>query len=192
MRVLWPSASAQRLVSKTLALTVLLLTAGPAAAQSRGDISAGYRFAQSDGLSYPAGWYVDATTHVNDIVSIVGDVGGAYKSDSLSGALFTQSLDARIHTFMGGLKVNAKTRDTDVVAFGQVLFGAANLKVSTASGVIRLSRSTTEPALSLSAGADVNIGLPVGLRFQIGWVRVFDEAEGSNVFHFSVGGTLGF
>ena len=182
------------MVSKTLALTVLLLTAGTSAAtaQDRGDISAGYRFAQLAGLSYPAGWYVDATRHVNDIVSIVGDVGGVYKSDSLSGGIFTQSFDARIHTFMGGLKVNVRTRDTDVVAFGQALFGAAHLKVTTTSGVISLSRSATEPALGLSAGADVDIGLPVGLRFQIGWVRIFEEVEGSNVFHFSVGGKFGF
>ena len=182
------------MVSKTLALTVLLLTAGTATAtaQNRGDLSAGYRFAKSGGLSYPAGWYVDATRHVNDLVSIVGDLSGVYKSESLSGGIFTQSLDARIHTFMGGLKVNAKTRDTDVIAFGQVLFGAAKLKLTTTSGVISLSRSTTEPALGLSAGADVDIGLPVGLRFQIGWVRIFDEVEGANVFAFSVGGKLGF
>jgi hypothetical protein len=93
---------------------------------------------------------------------------------------------------MGGLKVNAKTRDTDVVAFGQVLFGAANRKLSTTSGVISLSRSTTGPALGLSAGADVDLSIPVGLRFQIGWVRIFEEGEGSNAFQFSVGGKFGF
>jgi hypothetical protein len=182
----------RRVARLVLLLTVLLLAAGPATAQSRGDISAGYRFAQSEGVGYPAGWYVDATGHVSDIVSIVGDVGGTYKSDSLGGAIFAQDRDARIHTFMGGLKVNAKTRDSEVVVFGQVLFGAANLKVTTTSGAISLSRSATEPALGLSAGADVDISLPVGLRFQIGWVRVFEEGDGSNLFHFSVGAKIPF
>lgn len=93
-------------------VAVSLLAGGSALAQDRGDLSAGYRFAQSEGLSYPAGWYVDATGHVNTLISIVGDVGGAYQSDSLSVGTFSQSMNARIHTFMGGLKVNVRTRDT--------------------------------------------------------------------------------
>jgi hypothetical protein len=170
-----------------LALGALLLANGPALAQDRGDVSAGYRFAQSNGLSYPAGWYVDATRHVNTLFSVVGDVAGAYQSDSLGAG----SRDARIHTFMGGLKVNVRTRDTDVVAFGQALVGAASLNVTTTSPLIALSRSTTEPALGLGAGVDVNGGLPVGLRFQIGWLRVFED-EASNVFTFTVGAKFGF
>jgi len=48
---------------------------------------------------------------------------------------------------MGGVKVDVRTRDTDVVAFGQALVVAANLKLSTSVGGIALSRSTREPAL---------------------------------------------
>ena len=91
------------------------------------------------GVGYPWGWYVDATGHVNSLISIVGDVGGAYKSDSLSIGPFSQSYDARIHTFMGGVKVNATTKQPDVIAFGQALFGAAQLKTTTA-GVASPSR----------------------------------------------------
>jgi hypothetical protein len=175
-----------------LAVGVLLLTYGTAMSQDRGDVSAGYRFAQSEGFGYPVGWYVDVTRRVNDLVSIVGDVGGTYRSDSLGVGTFSQSLDARIHTFTGGLKVSAATRDTDVVAFGQALFGAANLNVNTTAAGIHLSMSSTSPALSLSGGGDINGGLPVGLRFQIGWTRVFEEGGGSNVFQFSVGAKFGF
>lgn len=170
-----------------LAIGVLVVTAGTATAQDRGDVSAGYRFLQSEGVGYPLGWYVDATAHLNSLISIVGDVGGAYKSDSLSIGPFTQSYDAGIHTFMGGVRVNATTKQPDVIAFGQALAGAAHLKTTTAAGGIVLSRSATEPALNLGAGVDINGGLPVGLRFEIGWVRAFADGDGANVFHFSVG-----
>jgi hypothetical protein len=175
----------------TLVLAVLALTGGTAIAQERYDVSAGYRFMRSEGVSYPAGWYVDATAHLNTLLSVVGEVGGAYKSDSIEIGAFSQSVDAKVHTFLGGVKARAVTMDEDVIAFGQALLGVANQRLTTTSGSIRLSRSTTDPAFSLSAGVDVN-DLPVGLRFQIGWVRAFEEGDGSNVFHFSVGARFGF
>jgi hypothetical protein len=172
-----------------LALGLLVLTSGTAWAQtqveSSADISAGYRFLQSNGTSYPAGWYFDLTRHVNRVVSITGDVGGAYKGDSVSAGNFSQSLDARIHTFMGGVKVRAVTQNPDVIAFGQALFGAANLRMTTTALGITLSRKTTEPAVSFGAGVDVN-DFVVDLRFQITWLRVFED-DGSNAFLFSVG-----
>jgi len=170
-----------------LVVSAVVLTCGTARAQNKGDISAGYRFAQSEGVSYPAGWYADVTGHMNDLISIVGDAGGEYNSDSLG----LGSVTRRIYTFMGGVKVNVRTRDDDVVAFGQALFGAATLKLSTSGAGIALSRSTTDPALGVSAGVDVNGDLPVGLRFQIGWLRVFEDAA-SNVFAFSVGAKFRF
>ena len=177
-----------------LALGVLILTFGTASAQtqadSSGDVSAGYRFLQSNGTSYPAGWYVDVTRHVNRVLSIAGDAGGTYRGDSVTAGSFSQSVDASIHTFMGGVKVRAVTRNPDVIAFGQALFGAANLRMTSTALGITVSRKTTEPALSLGAGVDVN-DLPVDLRFQLTWLRVFED-DGSNAFHFSVGGKFDF
>ena len=169
---------------------VLCLTCSPAMAQARGDVSAGYRFLKSEGLSYPAGWYVDATSHISSVIAIVGDVGGTYKSDSLSFGTVSQTLDARIHTFMGGVRVSASTRDPDVIVFGKALFGAANLRTTTTSFGVTLSRASTEPALSLGGGVDVN-DLPIGVRVQMAWLRVFEQI-GSNAFHFSIGAKLGF
>ena len=177
-----------------IAIGVLALTSGTAWAQtqaeSSADVSAGYRFLQSNGTSYPAGWYVDWTRHVNRVLSITGDVGGAYKSDSVPAGSFSPSIDARIYTFMGGVRVRAVTQNPDVVAFGQALFGAANLSLTTTALGISLSRRATDPALSLGAGVDVN-DLPVDLRFQIAWLRVFED-DGSNAFHFSVGAKFDF
>jgi hypothetical protein len=93
---------------------------------------------------------------------------------------------------MGGVRVNATTKDPDIIAFGQALAGAAHLTTTTAASGVVLSRSETEPALNLGAGVDVNGGLPVGLRFEIGWVRVVPEENGANVFHFSVGAKFRF
>jgi hypothetical protein len=177
-----------------IAIGALVLTSGTASAQpqpeSSGDVSAGYRFLQSNGTSYPAGWYVDVTRHLNRVLSMTADVGGAYKGDSLTIGGVSQSFDARIHTFMGGVKVRAVTQNPDVIAFGQGLFGAANLRTTTATPAITLSRQSTEPALSLGAGVDVN-DLPVDLRFQITWIRVFEDG-GSNAFAFSVGAKFDF
>jgi len=169
---------------------VLFLTYSPAMAQARGDVSGGYRFLKSEGRSYPAGWYVDATGHINSVISIVGDIGGTYKSDSLSFGTSSQSLDARIYTFMGGVRVSASTRDPDVIVFGKALFGAANLRTTTTSLGVTLSRASTEPALSLGGGVDVN-DLPIGVRVQMAWLRVFEQI-GSTAFHFSIGAKLGF
>ena len=96
-----------------LVVSAVVLTCGNALAQNKGDVSAGYRFAQSEGVSYPAGWYADVTGHINDLISIVGDAGGEYNNDSLG----VGSVTRRIYTFMGGVKVNVRTRDDDVVAF---------------------------------------------------------------------------
>jgi len=176
------------------AVGALVLASGTAAAQppteSSGDVSAGYRFLQSNGTAYPAGWYVDVTRHLNRVLSITGDVGGAYKGDSLTVAGFSQTFDARIHTFLVGVKGRAVTRNPDVIAFGQALVGAANMRITTATAAITLSRRSTEPALSLGAGVDVN-DLPVDLRFQITWLRLFEDG-GSNAFHFSVGAKFDF
>ena len=87
-----------------IAVGALVLTSGTASAQpqgeSSGDVSAGYRFLQSNGTGYPAGWYVDVTRHLNRVLSITGDAGGAYKGDSITVGSFSQNFDARIHTFM--------------------------------------------------------------------------------------------
>lgn len=171
-----------------LVIGVLLLMGGTSTAQEeKGSLSGGYRFAASNGVTYPFGWYGDTNRHLNNLISIVGDVSGAYKQESFTFGTFTQTTTARIHTFMGGARVYASTRNPDVLAFGQALFGAAHLRLSTTT----LTRSTTEPAVGLSAGVDVN-DFPVPLRFQLGWLRVFEEGEGANVFHFGVGAKLRF
>ena len=68
------------------------------------------------------GWYVDVAGHVAPMFAVVGEVSGAYKSETM--AFGTSSVDAtvRLHTFMGGVRVAARTK-SKVVPFGQLLLG---------------------------------------------------------------------
>jgi hypothetical protein len=176
----------------TLFFVALLLSAPTASAQDSGDLSAGYRFIRSERINYPAGWYIDWTRHVNDAVSIVGDIGGTYKSESIGIGSLTQSFDAKIHTFMGGVKVRASTMVTDTVVFGQALLGVANSRTESTAGTFTISDSSTDAALNLSGGVDVWGDLRVGLRTQIGWLRFFGEGTSVNAVHFSLGARFRF
>lgn len=178
--------------SAVLVIGVLLLASGTALAQDRGDVSGGYRFIRSEGVNYGKGWYFDVTGHVTDVVSLVGDVGGSYKSESETFAGIIVEADIKIHTFSGGLKVRASMVSPNVVPFGQVLFGVADARGEASGGGISISESVTDPMLNLSGGVDISGASPVGLRVQAGWVRVFAEGEGFNAFHLSVGAKFGF
>src|SRR5262245_19878108 len=85
-------------------LGVLILGGGTAFAQERGDFSGGYRFLRTEGENFGKGWYVDAAGHVNDVLSVVGEVAGSYKSVSETIAGITVSADLKLHTFMGGAR----------------------------------------------------------------------------------------
>jgi hypothetical protein len=178
-----------------LAIGVLFLTGGRALAQDEGDVSGGYRFLRltgDDALNINKGWYVDVTGHVTNVLSIVGDVGGSYRSESETVGGITASADVSVHTFMGGVKFRASTVSPKAIPFAQVLFGGARGKVNVSGVGLDLSESSTDPIMNISGGVDVSGGAPVGVRVQTGWARVFEDGRGTNVFQFSVGAKIGF
>jgi hypothetical protein len=175
---------------------VVLLSSGAALAQDRGDISAGYRLlhVSSDGDSenLNKGWYFDVAGHLTDVFSIVGDVGGSYRTVTESEGLLTAKVDFKVHTFAGGVRARASTANPNVVPFGQVLFGGATAKVKATAGTVTLfDDSSTDPLLNIGGGVDVTPGGSVGVRLMAGYVRVFGT-DGANVFTFSVGAKFGF
>ena len=172
-------------------LGTVLLAGGSASAQDRGDLSGGYRFLRSDGVNFGAGWYVDVAGHVTDVVSVVGDIGGTYKSVSETVQGATISADVKLHTFMGGARFRAAVLNPSIVPFGQVLFGAGNARASASGGGISISESSTDGAMMLSGGVDVNGGGSLGVRVQAGVLRDFSD-EASNTFQFSIGARIGF
>jgi hypothetical protein len=179
-----------------LVIGVLLISGGTALAQDKGDVSAGYRLlhlsADGESENLNKGWYVDVAGHLTDVFSIVGDVGGSYRTVTESEGLLTAKVDFKVHTFAAGLRARATTANPNVTPFGQVLFGGGKAKVKAVAGTVTLfDDSSTDPLLDIGGGVDVSPGGQVGIRVMAGYVRVFDE-DGANVFTFSVGAKFGF
>jgi hypothetical protein len=174
-----------------LVIGVLLTSSGAAFAQERGDVSGGYRFLRTEGENFGKGWYFDGAVPVTEIVSVVGEVAGTYKSLSETFGGITVEADFKLHTFMGGARFKVPVEETTLTPFGQVLFGVGNARASASGGGISLSESSSDGAMSISGGVDVNGTGRVGLRAMIGWLRDFAD-DASNAFTFSIGAKIGF
>jgi len=175
-----------------LAIGVLLIGTGTALAQDRGDVSGGYRYIHADEEDFGKGWYFDVTGHVTDMVSIVGDVGGTYRSDTETDGGVTFDTSLKIHTFQGGVKFRVPTMNPNVVPFAQVLGGGVRSSFKFSGGGLSDSDSETDGLFTLSGGVDVSGMAKVGVRVQAGYFRVFSEDEGTNGFQFSIGAKVGF
>jgi opacity protein-like surface antigen len=184
-------------VSTALACLLCAAVAAPAAAQTATtELSAGYQFARTPDLNLPLGWYVDVAGNVAPMFAVVGEVSGAYKSETI--AVGTSSVDAtvRLHTFMGGVRVGART-NPKVVPFGQVLLGAARVSGGvTASGpaVSVLAASDADTELALQVGGGVNL-LPsgnFGVRLAADYRRIFISGGGENDFRVGAGVVIPF
>ena len=184
-------------VKMVTALTVLACAlcavgAAPAAAQTATtELSAGYQFTRTPDLNLPLGWYVDVAGNVAPMFAVVGEVSGAYKSESI--AVGTSSVDAtvRLHTFMGGVRVAARA-NPKVVPFGQVLLGAARVSGGvTASGpaisVLAAADADTEFALQIGGGVNLMTSGNLGVRLGADYRRIFVSDGGENEFRLVAG-----
>lgn len=174
-----------------LGIGILLVSGGTAFAQDTGDVSGGYRFLRTDGENFGKGWYFDGAAHVTEIVSVVGEVAGTYKSISETFAGITVDADLKLHTFMGGARFRMPVEDMNLSPFGQILFGVGNARASASGGGISISESSSDGAMSISGGVDVSGKGRLGLRAMVGWLRDFSD-DASNAFTFSVGVRIGF
>jgi hypothetical protein len=155
-------------ISLTAALTCLLgaATAVPAAAQAA--ISAGYQFTHTPDVNLPVGFYVDVSGTVAPAVAIVGEISGAYKSETVTLGSTTAHATARLHTFMGGVRV-ASHSNPRLVPFGQMLVGGARLNAgfdATTSGTT-VSAENAETHLALQIGGGVNAMMRRNLGFRL-------------------------
>ena len=177
----------------TLVIGVLLVSSGAAFAQERGDLSGGYRFLRTDGENFGKGWYVDGAGRVTDFLSVVGEVAGTYKSISETFSGITVEADLKLHTFMGGARwtFRVPVQDMRLAPFGQVLFGVGNARASASGGGITISESSSDGAMSVSGGVDVNGSGRLGFRAMVGWLRDFSD-DSSNAFTLSLGAKVGF
>jgi hypothetical protein len=193
----------------TILVTGLMLaTAGAALAQdARRELSGGYRYLyiagtdDADGTSVPAGWYVDVAYPITPMLSLVGDVGGHYKSESESfveqGVTITGTAKVSVHSFLGGVRLSQRDNPR-VTPFGQVLFGAARASASVEASAnvggvpfdLDFDESETEPALSIGGGANVSAGSFV-IRVQGEWLKILADDSG-NAFRFGAGVVIPF
>ena len=181
----------RRLLRYGHAVVFCLLALGitlPASAQDAPtvELSGGYNFLRvqfedfEDEKSFPAGWYVDVASNVTEMIGIVGQIGGNYKT------LF-DTVDTSLHRFLGGVRVSSRTNQ-QVVPFVQVLAGG----IRSSFEAFGESESQTDGALQIGGGVNLMPNDSVGIRVGADYLRVFDEDEGVNVFRFAVGVVLPF
>jgi hypothetical protein len=96
-----------------LCALAILVSVQPAAAQEKKtEFALGYqflRFLEDGGENIPAGWGASVAGAMNDMIKVVGDVGGHYKDGG------------KLHTFQGGVEFAGK--NPKVTPFGRVLAG---------------------------------------------------------------------
>lgn len=192
----------------TLVTVFLLSAAGAASAQDpRPDVSGGYRYLHiggsddEDGTSVPKGWYLDVAYPITPMLSIVGDVGGHYKSESETfdeqGVTITGTAKASVHTFLAGVRLSGRDNPR-VTPFGQVLFGVARASASVEASAnvggvpfeVDFDESSSEAALSIGGGANIAAGSFV-VRLQAEWLKILADDSG-NAFRFGAGLVIPF
>jgi hypothetical protein len=185
----------RKAISLTAALTCLLgaATAAPAAAQA--EISAGYQFTHTPEVNLPVGFYVDVSGNVAPAIAIVGEISGAYKSETVTAGATTVHATARLHTFMGGVRV-ASHSDPRLVPFGQMLVGGARLSAgfdATTSGTtVSADNAETHFALQMGGGVDAMMRRNLGLRLAADYRRFFMPDFGENEFRLVAGLVIPF
>lgn len=155
-----------------------------------GEIAGGYSFLQdfTNELSVPAGWFVSGAGNVTDVLAIVGEVSGAYKTVEA----LVLDVDLDLYTFMGGVRYYRRL--ARVTPFAQFFLGAARLSAESTFLGFTESESETEFAIQPGAGIDIRLTDRLAARLQGDWRRIF-FAEGfsddSNEFRFAVGLVVG-
>jgi len=178
------------LLSKIVPACALIIgLAAPAMAQSspKTEVSVGYNFLHLPDENIPGGWYADVAGNVTPMFGIVGQVTGNYKTIDEGGT----SIDAKLHTFMAGVRVNGRLAG-GVVPFVQVLGGAARTSGSTDVVGVTVSDSTTDGALQLGGGVKFAPGGRIGLQVGADYLRIFTEGSGTNAYRVAAGVTFGF
>jgi opacity protein-like surface antigen len=167
----------------------------PALAQNgAGELSAGWRVLNIEEETFLAGWYADVVGNITNTFGVVAEVAGHYKTfdetRSVGAIQVAVSADARVHTFMGGVRFSLP-QNPRITPFVQALVGLAHAAVdaetsSNLGGTFTFDESTSDAAIDLGGG--VNIGLTDSMRLRLAgsYVRVLEEDAGNGV-RFAVG-----
>lgn len=159
------------------------------------ELSLGYQFQRFEGgQNFAKGWYADIAKRVGQSISLVGQVTGSYKSDSITASTSSTSVSMSAHSFMGGVRVSARQDKTTF--FAQALFGAvrigAGVTVPGGSGSASVNDSDTSKAGLVGVGATTALGRNVSLRVGGDYVRVFPDGDGGYILRATAGLVFGF
>jgi hypothetical protein len=176
----------------------LMVLPQPALAQTgAGALSAGWRVLNIEEQTFTAGWYADVVGNITNTFGVVAEVAGHYKSfdetRSVGGIQVAVSADARVHTFMGGVRFSVP-QNPRITPFVQALVGLAHGAVdaegSTTIGgrtfTFDESESTSDAAIDLGGGVNISLTGSMWLRLAGSYFRVFEEDAGNGV-RFAVG-----
>lgn len=166
-----------------LAFSLLTTTATFGQDRSKGDVAFSYSILHDSEIeeTFPTGWLLAVNGNISRIFSVVGEVGGNYKTIDIVGT----DVKLSVHSFMGGLRLRNET--PHAVPFAQFLVGGARGK----AGVLGESASETSFALQPGGGVDIQLTDRVALRVQ-GDYRIVSRDETSTEFRFAVGAVIGF
>jgi len=132
-----------------------------------------------------AGWNSEATAFVNHLVGLTADVGGYYRTFTLSPP--PQSFQARVsqYTFLFGPTLRIPPTRKRAFAFAHVLFGAN--RSSDKPQPFNINRTDTGWAMALGGCIGVNASKMLGLQYGLDWVRTNNYSQGRNEFRFAAG-----
>ncbi len=175
-----------------LGALVTLATASVASAQTatpKAELSAGYQFQKfsEDGPNIGKGWYADIAGGVAKNVSLVGQVTGGYKSESLSFGSSTTSVSMNVHSFMGGVRFNSPEGKSSF--FVQLLAGAVRIGAGTSVPGTSASVSDSDTAKAILGGIGFTGQVAKNLSVRIGgdYVRVFPDGDSGFILRAQAG-----
>ncbi len=177
-----------------IAAAMLLCMAAPATAQEKvtGDIAGSYSLLYDKDLSdaglgawMPVGWVVAGAVHLTSVVSVVGEVGGNYKTITIEGI----DVSTNVYSFMGGVRFGSRA-NPKMVPFGQVLIGGARAGGSTEAFGTNVGASTTGFAIQPGAGVDVFVAPNIAVRIQGDYRLV--RSGGANSSEFRIAGGVAY
>jgi hypothetical protein len=149
------------------------------------EFSVGYAFLRDDEIkeNFPLGWYADIAGGISDNISLVGEVGGSYKTfhDSEVPEL---DIKLSVHHAMGGLRLSH--RGEGAKFYAQVLAGAARASVNFEGETDSVTDFALQPGVGLEFGAG-------GTRLRVGadYRRIFSEDQHSTQWRATAGIVFG-
>jgi hypothetical protein len=171
-----------------VSVILLMLSAAPLAAtpqNSRADLAVSWGLLATSEEEIPVGWLAAFGGHVNDWLTIVGEVGGNYKSINEFGI----NLDLSEHAFLGGARFWLG-EDRRVRPFFQVLAGIS--RASAGADVFGLSIDVSNSFFTIQPGGGVDIGIMprTAIRIQ-GDFRSLTSGQGTTQFRLATGVAFG-